>query len=938
MKNFTKIWILAALIISASLTLNATIINVPADQATIQEGIDASTNGDTVLVQPGTYVENINFNGKNITVATLFLLTQDTAYISQTVIDGGQNGSVVKFENNETDESHLVGFTITNGSSSSGGGIYISNADPIVLSSTICANYSSNRGGGIFTENSSNPKFINLIINNNTSNQNGGGVYCGPYQNTETSIINCLIINNHAGSHGSAALLYCGTSQGNDFLFLNNTITKNTSNETHAAFFTQHTARIEVINSIIWENGVNQFDLNSNTTFTNCCTDYDPLFLSSEENQFSLQEASPCINEGILHEELPEMDLAINPRISQLWVDIGAYEYQLTNDFIYCEFGNEDYSIFQFGEQTTISWASNIDSVKIEFSADSIQWQTVVDSVFTTPEYLWTVPQVQTENAYIRLSKSSDNSVCDINDAPFSIYKTVIYGGDTISGNWTLDDTPVVILGEVILPKDSSLIIDPGVEVKLSTNLHGSIGGIRVRGDLNAVGTIQDSIRFTRLGNDGHWGNIVFWDYQTIYSSSNSLIKFVDIRYASSGYVGGSTRSGAVSWIYSFAQLSNSTISHCQDNALYLETQYMYPVIIKNCVFENKVLFRKHAKANLIACKIYSIVEGWENWLCVLDSCLVSNDLYPIVGNSADFKITNSQIFGHIDVELTDLWLYNNIIDANGHSYGVYHDYHSQGFIENNIISNASIDGIYCRASDATITNCVLMNNTNGLKVWYADSDVSVSNCIFWNNTTTFNDESFFFGMRNCLLNDTELPAFVADLGGNILNADPLFINSGDHPYQLSPGSPAINAGYVNSNLEQEIDLIGNTRVCKGRVDIGAYEYQQTGDWLWITLPTGDEYFETGTAYPITWNRSDSSSTVKIEFFDGNSWSVLENAAPNTGEYDTWIAPEMDADDCLFRVSDNGNGLSHTLEVPFHVKRNIINFRTICLPNAHIIR
>jgi hypothetical protein len=39
----------------------ATIINIPADYPTIQQGIDASTDGDTVLVQPGMYVENINF-------------------------------------------------------------------------------------------------------------------------------------------------------------------------------------------------------------------------------------------------------------------------------------------------------------------------------------------------------------------------------------------------------------------------------------------------------------------------------------------------------------------------------------------------------------------------------------------------------------------------------------------------------------------------------------------------------------------------------------------------------------------------------------------------------------------------------------------------------------------------------------------------------------
>jgi len=48
----------------------ASTINVPKDQPTIQAGINAASNGDTVLVAPGKYVENINFMGKAITVTS----------------------------------------------------------------------------------------------------------------------------------------------------------------------------------------------------------------------------------------------------------------------------------------------------------------------------------------------------------------------------------------------------------------------------------------------------------------------------------------------------------------------------------------------------------------------------------------------------------------------------------------------------------------------------------------------------------------------------------------------------------------------------------------------------------------------------------------------------------------------------------------------------
>jgi hypothetical protein len=185
------------------------VINVPGDQPTIQAGIDAAANGDTVLVAENTYFENINFKGKAITVASLFIMDQDTSHISKTIIDGSkaaldEYGSTVSFVSGEDTSSVLCGFTITGGT-----GTYYG------------APYNIRAGGGIICGFSGATIRNNHIINNALDDETvvnclGGGINSGP---PGTKIL--LIIENNvikyntitsAGVHNLGAGIYIGST------------------------------------------------------------------------------------------------------------------------------------------------------------------------------------------------------------------------------------------------------------------------------------------------------------------------------------------------------------------------------------------------------------------------------------------------------------------------------------------------------------------------------------------------------------------------------------------------------------------------------------------------------------------------------------------------------------------------------------------------------
>ena len=184
---------------------HAATLYVPDNHPTIQDAIDAAVNGDTIIVRQGTYVENIDFLGKAITVTS-------ESGPDVTIIDGSRTGSVVAFQSGESQDSVLEGFTISNGSgtllyswSYCGGGILCLNgSSPTITGNTIAWNSDCSSGGGIYCDDSS-PIIANNIIAKNTVANTGSGIYC----NCSSALIaNNIIAENTAVYIGGGIFCY----------------------------------------------------------------------------------------------------------------------------------------------------------------------------------------------------------------------------------------------------------------------------------------------------------------------------------------------------------------------------------------------------------------------------------------------------------------------------------------------------------------------------------------------------------------------------------------------------------------------------------------------------------------------------------------------------------------------------------------------------------
>ncbi|HET6445051.1 MAG TPA: right-handed parallel beta-helix repeat-containing protein, partial [candidate division Zixibacteria bacterium] len=211
MKTYLSVITLYIFLVSLSSFSFGTVIHVPADYSTIQDAIDSSNNGDTILVAKGTYSgtgnKNLNFNGLAITLKA-------EACPGETIINCGGSGRGFKFESGEGTDSVVDGFTIQNGVSDYGPGIYCDSGSSPTIKNCIIKScgpgfMQSTRGGGIYCIDG-DPEILDCTIMNNGGTW-GGGIYL---EESDALIRGCAIVNNNTSAFGGTGYgggIFCKT-------------------------------------------------------------------------------------------------------------------------------------------------------------------------------------------------------------------------------------------------------------------------------------------------------------------------------------------------------------------------------------------------------------------------------------------------------------------------------------------------------------------------------------------------------------------------------------------------------------------------------------------------------------------------------------------------------------------------------------------------------
>ena len=774
----------------------AATIRVSTDLPTIQAGIDASSGGDLVLVASGTYVENIDYLGKAITL-------QSEGGADVTVIDGNQAGSVVTFSTAETETSVLNGFKIRNGNSYDGGGIHCSEASPTITNCTIIENVADHNGGGIWCYPNSSPTITNCTISGNSTGNDGAGIFC--YDGSSPQISNCIITGNITPYSGGG--IFCRI--GSNATITHCTISANAAG--NAAGIYSHSSNPIITNCIVWQNYFSEiggYPLPQLVTYCDIKGGWegagnineDPLFVGGGD--YHLYLLSPCVDAG--RNERVYTDLDGRPRPQRAGFDMGAYEYPDCDDGDSDGYGDPacggyDCDDTESGvnpgaeEVCTNGIDDDCDGLidmddpqcgNIHIPADYPTIQAGIDAaqegvlILVSPGTYMENIDFRGKTLTVRSEQGVDDTVIDgsqtVNVVTFEWGETreTVIDGFTITngagGIKVMNSSPTITNCTISRNNVNGIYCNTSSpEVTNCTIRENYYSGIRC--EFSSLGITVRNCVITKNGNNGFGGGI------SCRESENNIIENCTISKNRAEHGG-----GICFWDYS------------------------YPTTITNCTISENIAYNGYGGGGRIT---YSPIT--------ITNCLIyGNQAFRSLGNAMGGGLS---IEAYSESTLTNCQFINNSSGSTGGGLQLYG--HSDSTIRNCTFTgnNASEQGggLCITTSGSLIENCTITGNNageNGGGIYYDDDYHTLTNTILWGNTAPEGPEiglvwHLVLGVSySDVQAGEEAVSFEHNptlnwLEGNI-DEDPLFIGGGD--YMLIAGSPCIDAGNPFSSYYDE--------------------------------------------------------------------------------------------------------------------------------------
>ncbi len=414
------------------------------------------------------------------------------------------------------------------------------------------------------------------------------------------------------------------------------------------------------------------------------------------------------------------------------------------------------------------------------------------------------------------------------------------------SGTWSGD---IHIVGDVYVGENETLTVEPGTSV-----VSDGFYVIFVKGGFVAEGTADEMIMFTVADTTGYsdyetiegsWGGIHFED-----CTDEVSLDYCDISYAKTK----PDRDGAALRFYNAGdvEISNCDIHHNtmrrKGGAIYAENTEFY---IHDCeVYNNE----GHATLGN-----YCWGTGFQFLKCDIEMHdMVFHDNFGPEAYGGGMNVDSCNL------QLRRAVFYDNM-STNAAGLGIqrckkYTVKVSDVLAYNNTVVHYG-GGIAMATSDPEINNVTLVANHcgggggAGMQMAF-DSAPTISNSIIFGNRADWNEDDYkvdsivyYYGSQIWLWGDDCRPYFYnstvqygldtiygcehidEDHYVDMIEANPLFVNSANRDYRLTENSPCINTGRADTTgmFLSAVDLAGGPRIFEERIDMGCFEWNNIG-------------------------------------------------------------------------------------------------------------